>query len=219
MELKIAEICREKGLTMKDLAAKLGMDASNLNSSLKGNPTLSRLEDVARALGVEVPELFRHNDDADLQTKAADPILLLNGETYKLTKTRDAARMPQFSDYKALRKEITTFVQKAAKIDLKIRNGKEFKLGEAYPFAMMCMVESFEFVHLLFDPEDAIFYLTLCYKAGKMMCWRYDARNEYNDVKAADGSWDMKSLLNEIINDVEDAVKTKVQAEESSVKK
>ena len=36
---------------MSDLAAKMGVNQANLASSLKGNPTVSRLEAVAGVLG------------------------------------------------------------------------------------------------------------------------------------------------------------------------
>lgn len=61
MELRINELLKERGMRMADLAKKLRVDHSNLSSSLKGNPTLSTLREVAAALGVEVRELFPGN--------------------------------------------------------------------------------------------------------------------------------------------------------------
>lgn len=58
MELRINEILKEKGMRMADLAKRIKIDQSNLSTSLKGNPKLSTLMDVASALGVEVRELF-----------------------------------------------------------------------------------------------------------------------------------------------------------------
>ena len=43
---------------MSDLAAKMGVNQANLASSLKGKPTVSRLEAVAGVLGVGIAELF-----------------------------------------------------------------------------------------------------------------------------------------------------------------
>lgn len=59
MELKIVEIAHQKGLTMADIAKELGINRVNLSNSLNGNPTLSRLKEVAKILGVEVSELFK----------------------------------------------------------------------------------------------------------------------------------------------------------------
>ena len=44
---------------MSDIAKKVGISRVNLSNSLNGNPTLSRLTEVANILGVEVSELFK----------------------------------------------------------------------------------------------------------------------------------------------------------------
>ena len=44
---------------MSDIAKKVGISRVNLSNSLNGNPTLSRLTEVAEILGVEVSELFK----------------------------------------------------------------------------------------------------------------------------------------------------------------
>lgn len=59
MELRIVELAHAKGLTMADIAKQIGISRVNLSNSLNGNPTLSRLKDVAKILGVEVSELFK----------------------------------------------------------------------------------------------------------------------------------------------------------------
>ena len=58
MQLKVKQILKEKGMRMTELAAKLGVDQSNLSKSLEGNPTLSRLEEIAKVVGVPVRELL-----------------------------------------------------------------------------------------------------------------------------------------------------------------
>ena len=58
MKLRIQEICKQRGLRMSDLAVKMGVNQANLASSLKGNPTVARLEAVAKVLGVPVADLF-----------------------------------------------------------------------------------------------------------------------------------------------------------------
>ena len=59
MELRVVEIAHAKGLTMADIAKQIGISRVNLSNSLNGNPTLSRLTEVAEILGVEVSELFK----------------------------------------------------------------------------------------------------------------------------------------------------------------
>ena len=59
MDLRVVEIAHSKGMTMADIAKKVGISRVNLSNSLNGNPTLSRLTEVAKILGVEVSELFK----------------------------------------------------------------------------------------------------------------------------------------------------------------
>lgn len=59
MELRVVELAHQRGLTMSDIAKKVGISRVNLSNSLNGNPTLSRLTEVAEILGVEVSELFK----------------------------------------------------------------------------------------------------------------------------------------------------------------
>lgn len=56
--MRIKEIIKSKGMTSKDLAAKLNLSEGALSQSLNGNPTLERLTQIASALGVPVAELF-----------------------------------------------------------------------------------------------------------------------------------------------------------------
>lgn len=56
--LRIHSICKEKGMTLQELAANLGITYQSLYESIKGNPSLKRLQEIASALGVEVIDLF-----------------------------------------------------------------------------------------------------------------------------------------------------------------
>ena len=58
--MRVKEILKERGITAKELAAKIGMTETGLSIAIsdKGNPPLRRLEEIAAALGVSVPELF-----------------------------------------------------------------------------------------------------------------------------------------------------------------
>lgn len=49
---------KQKGMTAKDLSTKIGISEGALSLSLSGNPTLSRLQEIANALEVEVGDLF-----------------------------------------------------------------------------------------------------------------------------------------------------------------
>ena len=56
--LRVKQILKEKGITAKELASRLGMNESGLSQSLSGNPTMNRLKDIAKALDVPISSLF-----------------------------------------------------------------------------------------------------------------------------------------------------------------
>jgi len=62
IKLRVKEVLREKGITQKDFASKLGMSEVGLSKSINenGNPDLKRLNEISDALGVPVTELFEH---------------------------------------------------------------------------------------------------------------------------------------------------------------
>jgi DNA-binding phage protein len=68
MELRVKDICKEKGILFKELAEKLNVSDIGLRASLKGNPTIGTLEKIAEALGVPFTELFERpkSDTASL---------------------------------------------------------------------------------------------------------------------------------------------------------
>lgn len=58
MAFRIKELCKEKHTTLAEVASKIGIHQVTLTQSLNGNPTLSRLQEVADILEVDVSELF-----------------------------------------------------------------------------------------------------------------------------------------------------------------
>lgn len=58
MKEKVKCLLKQKGMNAKDLAKKMGKSEAALSLSLNGNPTLSRIQEIADALGVELGELF-----------------------------------------------------------------------------------------------------------------------------------------------------------------
>ncbi len=57
-KFRILEICKQRGITQKNLAAKIGMTPVGLAKAASGNPTFDTLEKIALGLGVPVAELF-----------------------------------------------------------------------------------------------------------------------------------------------------------------
>ncbi len=60
MELRIKDLCKQRGMTVTALAEKVGITQPNMSNivNAKTSPSLELLERIARALGVDVAELF-----------------------------------------------------------------------------------------------------------------------------------------------------------------
>lgn len=58
MELRIKEVIKEKGMTITELADKMGINRVNLSNMVNGNPTVETLNKISDALCVPVTELF-----------------------------------------------------------------------------------------------------------------------------------------------------------------
>lgn len=58
MDLRIKEVIKEKGMTITELADKMGINRVNLSSMVNGNPTVETLNKIADAIGCPVTELF-----------------------------------------------------------------------------------------------------------------------------------------------------------------
>lgn len=56
--LRVQEICKCQGITMQDLAKKMGVTYQALYAAVSGNPTIGKLQEIANALGVEVVDLL-----------------------------------------------------------------------------------------------------------------------------------------------------------------
>lgn len=62
----IKQLLKQRGMTFQQLADQLGIHRVNLSSSLAGNPTISRLEEIAKILDVEVADLFSKSNKAEI---------------------------------------------------------------------------------------------------------------------------------------------------------
>lgn len=58
MNLRIKDVIKEKGMTITELADKMGINRVNLSSMVNGNPTVETLNKIADAIGCPVTELF-----------------------------------------------------------------------------------------------------------------------------------------------------------------
>lgn len=78
MELstRVKELCKQRNIQLKDLAAKMNIAPESLTRTLRGNPQLSTLNNIADALNIEISELFNHSH----QTLQA--IIIYEDKTY-----------------------------------------------------------------------------------------------------------------------------------------
>lgn len=75
---RVPEICKEKGITQRELAERMGVRPSSLNEAINGNLRYSTMRKIAKALDVSVPELFEERDRVKI-------LVQVNGETHEIT--------------------------------------------------------------------------------------------------------------------------------------
>ena len=56
--MRIKQVIKEKGLTLKDVAVKMGVKSPSLSRAINENTTVDMLHRIAAALNVPVVELF-----------------------------------------------------------------------------------------------------------------------------------------------------------------
>ena len=184
MKLRIKELCRAKGLTIADIADRLGTDASNLYSSLKGNPSLKRLQQVAEALNVGVGELF-----SEREPEIFTGTLTIDGQTYKVARANsDTVQLPRYANFAEFRSVIRTFVEHCLELDT--------------PSSTMGILDITTAFCLAFSPADDKFILSLRFGAADIATRIYDVLEWQNGNAIA-----LDDLCQEIINDVESPIR------------
>lgn len=85
--LKVKAICKQQGMTLKELAERMNVSAEVVSRMLSsgGNPTLSSLKAIAKALDVEVYELFEDFDSGEM----VRGYLESDGEIYRISNFND----------------------------------------------------------------------------------------------------------------------------------
>ena len=76
---KVKELCKNKGITIKELAEKMDIAPESLSRAINGNPQLSSIRKIAETLGVSVTDLFDSSEDELLA------IVVCAGETHTAT--------------------------------------------------------------------------------------------------------------------------------------
>lgn len=178
IEERVRQIAHVKGIKMSELAKRVGITQSNLIVSIRKNPRISTLEDIALALSVRVADIV------DVQKSKTEGLVIIEGKTYTLSKPMpDIVQVPVYNYYPTLKADIDKFILSAV-------NGNN-------DMSICGYVETMEFFNLSYNAEDKVFILTLCYGKGTIETYRYDIYS-YGDGD----KWDISSL-NKIYNDIE----------------
>jgi len=102
-DLCVKQLLKAKGMTIGELAERIGMAREALSRVLSGgNPQYSTLAAVAEALGVAVPDLFQRPE----QTKRKElyGVLVYNGEPFEINSQVDLQNLLQrmFNDSRVI---------------------------------------------------------------------------------------------------------------------
>jgi transcriptional regulator with XRE-family HTH domain len=88
MKLRILEICKQAGITQKELAERIGLSAVGLSKAINGNPTKDTLEKIASALNVRITELFEEPTNIN-------GYIELDGTIHKVTSKDDIKKLAE----------------------------------------------------------------------------------------------------------------------------
>ena len=88
MKLRILDICKQAGITQKELAERIGLSAVGLSKAINGNPTKDTLEKIANALNVRITELF---DEPTNQNGYIE----LDGTIHKVSSKEDIKKLAE----------------------------------------------------------------------------------------------------------------------------
>ena len=193
IEQNLREIAKAKGLKLSDIADRMGTTVSNLLTSVKGNPTISKIQDIADALGVGVSDLLT------LRPEAALGLVVIDGKTWQIARPSNAVvQIPTYNRYDVLRGDVRRFIAKAVE--------------EGENECLMGLVKTMELFCLLHDPCNEMFHLSLCYGEGQTKTYPYD-KMEYCSWKDDVAVWDVQQVTEEIIGDLEGAVPAMLRQE------
>ena len=88
MKLRILDICKQAGITQKELAERIGLSAVGLSKAINGNPTKDTLEKTANALNVRITELFEEPTNIN-------GYIELDGTIHKVSSKEDIKKLAE----------------------------------------------------------------------------------------------------------------------------
>ncbi len=74
---RVKELCRQRGIQLKDLAKEMGIAPESLSRAINGNPQLSTITCIADNLGISISELFAVKEQIPLNA-----IIVCRDKTY-----------------------------------------------------------------------------------------------------------------------------------------
>ncbi|MBD5353049.1 MAG: helix-turn-helix transcriptional regulator [Bacteroides sp.] len=80
---RVKALCAEKGIQLKELASIMNVKPESLSRTLNGNPQLSSLENIAKALKVGVADLFADKKENCVISSSITPNSLHSIIVYK----------------------------------------------------------------------------------------------------------------------------------------
>lgn len=63
MGLNIKKVIKDRGLEVKEVAARMGITPTGLSQHINGNPSVEVLERIAKAIGCDISELFEKRQE------------------------------------------------------------------------------------------------------------------------------------------------------------
>ena len=90
--MRIKQLIKEKGITVAEVALRMGVTPPSLSRAINGNTTIEMLNRIATALEVPITDLF------DVQAELYG-LVQFKGKTYKIDS--DQALQRFYTDYQA----------------------------------------------------------------------------------------------------------------------
>lgn len=85
--LRIKELCKEKGITMAEVAKRLHITAGALSQNVSGRASIDRLQEIADILNVSIVDLF-DKKDGDI-----NGYIKVKGTIYEITSFEDLEKV------------------------------------------------------------------------------------------------------------------------------
>ena len=198
MALRIKEIAKAKGITMGEIADKMGINPVNLSASLNGNPTLNRLQEVATILGVEVSDLFIQDSsyiNGYIETgNNIYPVKSKEQLIGIIDKVDGIVHIPSCSREEALKVDVKDFCVRSIESNTSGAIMNRYGVNEVFA--------------LSFDCDSQKFSLTLCIGDGNVKFKLFDTA----EYKKEDGftSQEMNRIVEDVLSCIEAIYEDKI---------